>query len=498
MTGWITDVFRLGWGALYWNTRKTWHTLRGRHRRCPCQVGSDSGRAHETGCEGVVHFRSPARFRAVCPLLERRADGAWLCSVNSEDVRPFWGRAFLLLFGGALAAFLFSTLAAFALLRGIGYDIAYRQIAWPPAWREFRSVQSRYYLEQARRAREAGRSQEAVLALSNAYELNPRDYAAGMVLAQLWQAGQPLLSDQVFARLHHEHPEQREQTAQSWYRALLARGDFASIQRLAGDRLLNSAQDAPSSAWLQAFLFAHRRTGDHAALAALLEAPALPATLRPLLLLEQALPTRPAPERVASLSSALAGERDPFTAYHLLRRLLDEKRADLVLPVAVDPGSPLGSREKVRLRLDALALLGRDDDRAAVFHQVLALRTSPAICELLSAHLVAHPAPALLRAYADKLAREPLHSGAEGYPQLLAWFAACGVDGDPERIRAAARQISAATARDSRALDIVVDAFIRRPPGFRLETVLPLLQPLPLEVSYALFDRYSPPPPFPP
>lgn len=501
MTGWITDIFRLGWGALYWNTRKTWHSLRGRHHRCPCQVASDSGRAHETGCEAVLHFRSPGRFRAVCPLLERRADGAWVCSVNSEQVRPFWGRAAGLLLGGALAAFLLATLLAFALLRGVGYDIRYRQVAWPPAWREFPAVQSRYYVEQARRAREAGRPQEALLALSNAYELNPGDYATGLVLARLWQAPQPLLSDGVFLRLLRDHPVQREQTAQLWYRALLARGDFAAIQRLAGERLLHpAASSAPSSAWAQACLFAYRRTADHAALDLLLGSENFPPSLRELFLLEKSLHTQTAAARTDALAAAAAVEaagRDPFALFHILRRLLQENRADLVLPYTLAAQGPLADREKVRLRLDALALLGRAGERDALVRQLLALPTHPALAELLSAHLIAHPDLSLVRAFAEKLARDPLPSGEESYPQLLAWFAVCGVHREADLLRHAAALVSSAAARDLRAIDLAKEAFLNSNAGFRLETVLPLLQPLPLEVTQSLYQRFAPPPPFP-
>jgi hypothetical protein len=497
VTGWLTDTIRLGWGALYWNTRKTWHSLRGRRRRCPCQVASDSGRAHETGCEAVLHFRSPGRFRAVCPLLARRADGAWVCSVDAAHVRPFWGRAALLLLGGAIATFLLLTLAAFALLRSIGYDLTYRQAVWPPAWREFRSVQSRYYIEQARHARETGHPQQAILALSNAYELNPSDYATGLVLAQLWQAGQPLLSDGTFARLLREHPIHREQTARLWYRALLARGDFASIQLLAGERLLHpeSPTSAPAPAWAQAFLFAHRRTADHAALDRLLSADTFPSSLRGLFLLEKSLFTQGTSERVASLSAAAAAESNPFALFHLLRRLLEENRPDLVLPFTLAAQSPLSDREKIRLRLDALAALDRPGPRAELASQLLARPTHPALTELLGAHLIAHPDLPLARALAEKLARDPLPPGEATYPQLLAWFAVCGAHRDPELLRSAASLLSTAAARDIRAISFAQEAFLAPGDGFRLETVLPLLQPLPLETIYALYQRFSPPPP---
>ncbi len=485
---------RLGWGALYWNTRKTWHVVRGRRHRCPCQVESDSGRARETGCEAVVHLRSPARFRTVCPLLERRGDGAWVCSVDAGRVRPFWGRAVLLLGGSFLAVYLLATLLAFGLLRGIGYKVAYGQMLRPDRWSEFRVVQSKFYLERASEARAAARPAEALLALSNAFELNPGDYATGLLLAQLYQAGQPVLSDGVFARLYREHPERREQTAQAWYRALLSRGDFAAVLPVARNRLLQPEGGRVSSAWTQAFLFAVRRTGDVAALERLAAAPELQEPVRRLLRLEQTLPALSASARVEALSSALAGETDAFAAVHLLRRLLEENRLQLVWNKLAATGGPISDREKTRLRLDVLAKAGNNADRARLFRQLLTLPTQPALVELLVAHLVLHPDPALLRALGEKLAADPLPAGEESYPLLLAWFAACGAVGDEALATQAAERLASVTARDSRAVTYARRALLESGRGFRVETVLPLLQPLPLEVIYALYERYPAPP----
>lgn len=450
----------------------------------------------ETGCEGVLGYRSPGRFRAVCPLLARRADGNWACSVNTEQVRPFWGRAFALLGGSALALAFTTSLAVFALLRGIGYEIRYTQVVWPPAWREFRQVQADYYLERAREARAAGDMSGSLLHLSNAYELN-RDYRTGILLAQLWQAGQPLLSDQTYARIFADHPEQRPEIAQAWYRALLARGDFGAIHRVAGERLLHSGP-APSSAWTQAFLFATRQMGDPSGIARLLEEPETPPSLVPLLQLERSLYVLGPAERADALAAAAARSLDPFTTYHVFQRLLEERRGDLVLPLLTSPGTTLGDRENARLRLDTLAILGRETERAALVRQLLSRPTHPAICELLSAHLIVHPNLALMTDYSAKLAREPLPAGDAVYPQLLAFFAACGVHRDPDLLRDAAQRVQTAAGRDFRTLTSIETAFLQPRGNLRPGSFLPVLQPLPLEVTYALYAHYTPPPPFPP
>lgn len=494
MLGWLTDTFRLVWDALALNVRKSWHIVRGRHGRCPCQIVSDSGRAWETGCETVIDYRSPARFRTVCPLLARRPDGAWVCSANSEDVRPFWGRGAVLLGGALLASLGIASLAVFGLLRGIGYEVRYSQLVWPPAWRELRSVQADFYLGQARTAYAAGDIATALLHLSNAYELNPADYQTGLLLAQLWQAGQPLFSDQTYARLLTDHPQHREEIAQAWFRALLARGDFRAVQRLAGERLLGSGA-APSPAWIQAFLFATRQLGDIGGLQRLLEDPALPPALAPLLGLEARLHSLAPEKKVEALHAAATASRDAFTAYHLQRRLLDAGRGDLVLRLSTASDSPLGDREKARLRLDALGEMGRDSDRLALARQLLAQPTHPAICELLSGHLISYPHPGLLAAYAAKLEREPLPAGDARYPQLLGFFTACGVHRDADLLDTALGWVNQAAGRDFRTLTAVRDAFLDPESKVRLESFLPALQPLPLEITYALFEHYAPPAP---
>ena len=493
VTGWITDVFRLGWGALYWNARKTWHILGGRRPPCPCQVASDSGLANHTGCEAVTHYAQPARFRVVCPLLTRRADAAWVCSVNAANVRPFWGRAILLFSLGGLGAYATAVLLVFLALHALGFRPELRQVAWPRTWPELRVVQSRHYLEQSREARAAGRPADALLALASAYELNPSDYAAGLLLAQLLQGAQPVQSDAVFARLYHDHSRQRESTGQAWYRSLLARGDFATIIPLARDRLLAPDGTQPS-AWTQALLFACRRTGKPDVLAPILADPRLPAAPRELLALEQVLARQAGPERIRTLADALPAQRDAFAAAYLLRRLLDENRPDLMLSLIEQAGAQVGDREKALLRLDAFAALDRGAERASMIRRLLAQPSHPATWQLLSAHFITHPDRELLRLVAEEHRRDPLPANEAAYPSLLSWFAACGAAGDAELLQDASRLLAEAAARDSRAIERARQAFLAAPPAFRLENVLPLLQPLPIETTYALYARYAPAP----
>ncbi len=493
--GWFLDLFRLLWSSGYWNTRKSVYLLSGRRGACPCQTPSDSGRAHETGCEAVHGFKHPARFQRVCPLLERSPKGGWVCSVDAADVRPFWGRALGLVARCGIAAALAACLLLFGGLRTLGYEISFRQVAWPPAWREFRSVQSDYHLKKARTARAEGRVSDALLSLNSAYELDPANYTAGVLLAQLWQTGQPLLSDRVYSRLLNDHPAQREATAQAWYRALLARGDWQTARHLSGERILHAENGSPSTAWVQAFLFAQLRLDDYAALSVMLETDNFPTALRPLFALELHAAQQPNPDRLVLLREAATAATDNFTAYYLARRLITLGDAGTALNLASKPTSPLADREKVRLRLDGLAGAGRNTERASLVVALLERPIHPALCELIGAHLVLFPQEELARRFLQKMRSDPLPAGDALYPQTLSLFLACAATGDPELLRAASAQVEAVLGREFKALDVVKTAFAENRGRLRPENILPFLQPLPLDVAYALYERYGRTPP---
>ena len=253
--GWLNDTGRLYWGFLELNLRKTLFR-RGRGRvRCPCQNPSDSGRAFETSCDAVTPWSKPERFRRLCPLLRKAPDGRWMCSVDTAAVRPFWGRAFATAARTAAVAYLCATLLAFLLFRVVGYPVAYRAVAWPPAWHEIGKARAQFFLKKAARDFRDNKPGPAMMALSQGYELDPENYDAGLTLARLSQSAWGDLSNRVYQRLLHDHPEKAAQTAAFWYAALLVRGDFQTISLLAADRV----NEGP--AWLNALLFASRRTG---------------------------------------------------------------------------------------------------------------------------------------------------------------------------------------------------------------------------------------------
>jgi hypothetical protein len=268
--GWLADLFRLAWGLPYWNTRKAWFRRSRGRTRCPCQSPSDSGRRFETGCEACIAWDRPARFRRVCPLLVATADGL-RCSADTADVRPFWGRMFGYYGGTLLSLYLAGAIAVFAFLRSIGYPISIVHVTWPGLWYRVPQARGWFFAQKSSRALAEGRTAEGLLYLSNAYQFDPTSYQIALALAKSYQTGRPRESDVLFENLLREHPAQRDATAQEWFRALLARGDFQKIAGLAYAQAL--ADTARAHVWIRALLFATRQLGDDARLRALLANP---------------------------------------------------------------------------------------------------------------------------------------------------------------------------------------------------------------------------------
>lgn len=491
--GWLSDFFRLAWGFLYWNTRKSAYRLRRGQGRCPCQHASDSGRAWETSCEAVIHWNRPERFRRLCPLLQKNRDGAWRCSVDRADVRPFWGRAAIFYVSAGLVLYLVATLAVFGFLRQVGYRVTYAGVLWPPAWHHFNSIRTDFFLRKYQAATEAGDMRTALMSLSTAYELQPQNYAAGRQLAQLSQVAQPGLSDQVYRRLLNDHPDEAEATAQVWFRALLARGDFVAVQNLAAERIVAAPNQA--SAWINAFLFANRRTGDAPARARLAAQPTLPETARFLLVLATDLDATKTPQHARErLLVAAATAPDGLAFFNVARELIARGFAQDALEWIERRPGLLGPRDILPLRLDALAALGWSTTLHSEVENLLIGPTHPTIIELLSAHLIRYPATGVREHVFARLERGPLPKDGTSYPAYLSLFCAAGAGRDQARLHWTAARIKEILRDNFRSLDAVGSALLDGNRTRRIENFLPALQPLPLDVSYALFEHYDPQP----
>lgn len=488
MNGWLGDFFRFWWALFYWNTRKTWFRMQGAHRDdCPCQSPSDSGHALDSRCEAAGHWRDPARFRRVCPLLTQTPQG-WRCGVSAESARPFWGRAALYAFAAGLVIYLTATLAVFAFLRAAHYDARYLAVAWPPRWPELRDSQEKLYAVRAQRALQAGRYSEAILALNMVNRINPRNYPAGLALAGLSQsASQSAYADHVYERLMRDVPEQRRQTAQIWFRTLLARAAYTQIQELAAVML--NEDPADRTAWLHALLFACRQTGDHERLGAVLTAnPQLPEWCTELIGIEQQLLQHQFEPALPRLTLPHRQPASAYVPYYQIDRLLRYGRPDQANTLLHASQDQLPPDEAAFLRLRIYRAKGWIALFDTEVEALLRYEMAPRIVAQFCAYLVGNPDPALSARYCERFAAAqlPLNAGTlHLYHATYLAATLAGNTGQAGQIAARIREISSSDSPALRGLGELLKGPAADP---RMGRILPLV-PLPTEVIYALLER---------
>ena len=490
MIGWLADFFRLAWGLFYWNARKSLFRLQGARGRHPCQNSSDSGRALETQCDACIQWAKPIRFARVCPLLVSTPRGL-RCSAHAADVRPFWDRTARYYGTILLAIYLAGALGIFVFLRSVGYPVNFLHLAWPGLWYRVPQVRSAYFFEQGNAAFTAGRLREGLLYFDTAYTFDPSNYLAGLALARNYQTTHTFISDEVYTRLYHEHPRQRAATAQDWFRALLARGDFTKVAELAAREVI--ADPTHASPWMRALLFATRQTGDITPLTALLDqqSPAI-TPWRQLIATEllarspdttayrQSLRTpwpldAPAFARFYQID-ALSGVGDHFNALDQLGRQVGRLDDDTTLALRL--AAYARSQSQARLTFE--------------FKDLLTRPLTPSVTKVLAAHLIRHPDPALFSLLHEKFERANLPLTTENAGTHFSILCVAGVHQDRARLRALILHLKDRASVSFLRLNLVEEFFNNESSAKRISTFLPIL-PVPLEVTYALLERYPSP-----
>ncbi|MBC7367796.1 MAG: hypothetical protein H7343_13460 [Undibacterium sp.] len=488
--GWLADFFRFVWALLYWNTRKSWFQLGGRRGRSPCQNPSDSGRAFETQCEACLQWDRPARFARVCPLLVATPQGL-RCSVDTPRVRPFWGRVLRYVGGSLLGLYLIGAIGIFVFLRTIGYPISIFHVTWPGLWYRVPQARSAYFFEQGNKAFAAGHVRQGLLYFENAYKFDPGNYLAGLALARNYQTTQPIISDAVYRRLYREHPGQRAATAQDWFRALLARGDFTQVAFLAAHELVTNSLHA--SPWMRALIFATRQTHDDQTLQTLLAGTDI--HVKPWhTLLETELLLR-ADKTTAARVNLLRPwplNSPPYALYYQVENLLASGEN---YPAFDQLGRSVGHLDDetvLALRLAAYARAGLKSQLAFEFNTLLSRPLTPPAIKILSAHLIRYPDPALFQLFYAKFERAALPLTTENAGSHFSVLCVAGVHQDRARLEDQIRRLKSLAAVSFLRLNLVADFFNNESAALRIATFLPIL-PVPLEVTYALLERYPGP-----
>ncbi len=418
----------------------------------------------------------------------RQTPQGWRCSAHTADVRPFWGRAFGY-YGGAVAAlYLTAVLTVFIFLRVVGYPVNVFHVAWPPAWHRLGEARGWFFMEKARKAFAANHTSEALLYLSNAYEFDPSNYTAGLTLAKTLQSGQPVLSNRVYERLLHEHPARREDTAQEWFRALLARGDFESISVLAREEIL--AASPHTSVWIRALVFAARQSHRYDSIRALRESPAPAAQVwRPLLDTELLLVAGRTAE-ARSLLTATDWSRVPaYGLYYQVSQLTELGEVYAALDLLGRNGAALDDETRVTLLLAAYARQGAHGPLERLAGQLLGQKLSLPVIKILSAQLIRDPDQAVLDQLHAHFRAEHIPFNTDTAGAVFSLLCAAGVSADWPKF-SELRALVTDHSNSSTAFLSAVEAFFRgRSSATRITAFLPAL-PLPLEVNYALIARY--------
>ncbi|MBX3735787.1 MAG: hypothetical protein KF715_03780 [Candidatus Didemnitutus sp.] len=489
---WLADCVRLVVAAFYWNTRKSAYVLRGRRTRCPCQNESDHGRGRMVGCDAVLGWNEPERFRRVCPLLFGTDEG-WVCSVPATQVRPFWGRVVLGLLAVALGAYMGATLVGFTVLRVIGrVPVNYWQVALPSRWPEIRPAQAQRMLERASEAFLGGRLSEAHLALLSAQERDPSNYPASLMLAQIAMfQGSFLAADAQFARLLTRFPANADRTAVVYHDTLLS---LYRLAPLVGFSLARAQADqAHAAVWVRAALLGVR--GAEAAELAR-QKPEWEPRLKLLAPHAQTLMRAELAVRAGQLAQARAllaspyrGPHNPFYVRFQVLRCAEIGDAGAAQTLLDFYGPVLGEFEHALTQFELAATIGDDVGTAAIWQRLLKLRLDPARAERIAAALIAHPDARRFRDFSNWTRRENALAVAVDGPAMWVAGVVCGAPAEAKHWESHGRQPTLAGYPPIQRIDFTSRDILAETSALHVLNVLPL----PREVILALLARVAPP-----
>ncbi|HVU15669.1 MAG TPA: hypothetical protein VHD32_01995 [Candidatus Didemnitutus sp.] len=485
--GWLGDTVRMGWALGYWNARKAVFVARGRRGRCPCHHPSDSGRPLETGCEAIVHWHNPARFQTVCPLLVRAPKGGWVCSVGPDRVRPFWGRAFGIFSGALLVGVLAGAGLVYSSLRLIGYHVSARQVLWPPAWHELRSVRAELFVRKARAYAESGHLREALSALRTAHDIAPGELTVSLPLAEMAEATNPDVADQLYFDMIRRHPEQRREIAQIWLKGLVTHGRLREAAELAHRQL--PVDPAAAGAWTHVLVTVSRLLHDPQILDPAADQSGVPAGAAQVLHFEAMVRRTPSSEVPALLLRTPLGTDFPYAIEQRVSLLVEFGRAREALGALAQARNVLSGRDVARLALSAYVTLG-DHDRLAQEVDGLLQSTAgdrAAKITLVGEHLIVHPDAPLLAHLVSAMGDGQEVAADDRRECWLALMCAAGAAGDRKTFLVL--KSAAAPAISSNGID-ALEGFFFPPEGAKsMRGALPSLEIGSMTLAYALLER---------
>jgi hypothetical protein len=372
-------------------------------------------------------------------------------------------------------------------------------VTLPPLWHKVGQARGWFFLDRSNRAFTEGRASEGLLYLANAYEFDPSNYAAGLALGKILQTVQPTRSDEVFRQLIRDHPARRHATAQEWVRALLPRGSFDQIAPLARDEIL--ADPANAAVWVRALIAAARHGGTDAILRELVDNPAPAAQAwRGVFEVELKLREGRTAEARRRLDQPWPTTAPGFTVFYRANTLIEMRDTFAALDLIAKYPAALDSEALTTLQLDAYASGSMTNNLRRQVDELLAPRFTDAnlsLPKILCAHLIRFPNGELFQRLYAKVRQDnlPLTTDTAGV-----WFSllcTAGTVGDQARLAELSEYLRRASKTPFVAISGVTAFFRGETAERRITLFLPVL-PLPLEVTFALLDRYAPMAPYSP
>lgn len=415
-----------------------------------------------------------------------------MCTVNAQEVRPFWGRAVLYIIAAGGGAVVMLAVLVFISMRVIGYEVTPRQVIWPPAWQELKAVRARLFIGQAQADHAKGQMRDAVRALSVGYEFDPSNYAAGRTLARFYEALNPVVADDLYARLMREHPARRIETARVWFRSLLVRGRLKEVGELARQRILEDHEQA--FVWTHALIFSAERRRVSLELNDITSDERYPVAVRQVVALAVQTQGVPPTEAVMRLTSLTPAPASAYEVIYRIERLTDLGYANQALTLLAAARQHLDDRDVARLMLAGYAVKGDSGHVAKEFEALLnpTRKVSSAEFSLLALHLVAHPDAALLKKLIvamDRITDEIPEQKMEAY---LTLYCAAGVSQDEPAMILIRGKINSVMSNPPSVVDALASFFLARSNARgKVEQVLPALTPMPLDFIYTLMRRYD-------
>jgi hypothetical protein len=190
-------------------------------------------------------------------------------------------------------------------------------------------------------------------------------------------------------------------------------------------------------------------------------------------------------------ASLLGPWRDtaPFSLFYQIRELTDMGEGFTAIDLIAKYQGQLDDTARATLLLEAYTALDAQSLRQRLVDSILSERLNAATVNLLCAYLIRHPDAVILNQLFAKISHEQMALADDTLQIFLSLYCTAGVARDWNKLHFVAGSIRRADGAASLTLGLVESFFQGQTTHTRIAALLPAL-PMPLEVVYALLERY--------